>query len=601
MILSNHRVCLLRPAGLLLGGILLATVAGCSGNVSSSNANETVSRSTSIGTRSTNPTVVSPNPTIPQETSPFRFTDLTPTSGVTFRHFSGMTAERHFPTANGSGVGIFDYDGDGLLDLYFATCKIIPPGSPPGGTNTLYKNLGDGTFRDETAKSGLGFQGFCHGIIAGDIDNDGDTDVVLANYGPNVLYLNNGDGTFTDISKSSGIHRPGWSSGGAFLDYDNDGDLDLYVANYGDWKYPEDDKVCSDSSSKVRMYCSPREVRTVKHFFYRNNGDLTFTDVTDAAGIARDDGQGHGFGVVTADLNDDGKIDIYVTNDQNPNFLFLNNGDGTFTDATDLSGAAYDEKGAPQAGMGVDAEDIDGDGLPELFVTNFANEYNTLYKNNGDGNFFDQTAMFGLAADSFPWVGWGCGLRDFDSDGWPDVFVANGHVDNNRPGTDYAEPALLQWNVPAGDIPDGSRRFKLATKDAGPYFSSTHVGRGAGFADLDNDGDWDIVVNHKDDLPAILRNDTPAGDNRWIRLKLVGTESNRDAIGTRVEVSAGKSTIVRQVKGGTGLESTNDPRLLIGLGPVSEVQKLTIRWPRGKTTVLENVAVDRELEVIEPK
>jgi hypothetical protein len=576
---------LVRSALVLVVSVLPLVAAGCSDHAGSPGASLGVDQKGSPRTGGTLETEAA-NPTVPQEPSPFRFTDIAPSGGVTFKHFSGMNPERHFPTANGSGVGIFDYDGDGLLDLYFATGKLIPEGSPPGGTNTLYKNMGDGTFRDDTAKAGLGFQGYCHGVISGDIDNDGDPDVVLCNYGPNVLYVNNGDGTFTDQSKASGISRPGWSSGGAFIDYDLDGDLDLYIANYGDWKYPEDNKVCNDASGKIRMYCSPREVRTVKHFFYRNNGDHTFTDVTDEAGLAREDGFGHGFGVVAADLNEDGKIDLYVTNDQNPNFLFLNNGDGTFSDATDISGAAYDEKGGTQAGMGVDAEDVDGDGRPELFVTNFENEYNTLYKNNGDGNFFDQTASFGLAADAMPWVGWGCGLKDFDSDGWPDIFVANGHVDDNRAGVAYAEPPLLHRNVATGDLPDGSRRFKLATRDAGPYFATTHLGRGAGFADLDNDGDWDIVVNHKDGVPAILRNDTPREGNRWVRLKLVGTVSNRDAIGARVAVDAGKRTIVRQVKGGTGLESSNDYRLVIGLGPVTEITRLTITWPRGASTVL---------------
>ena len=348
-------------------------------------------------------------PPTSREPSPFRFTDVARQSGIDFVHFSGVTPEKHFPTQNGSGVAIFDHDGDGRMDLYFATCTLLPPGTARKGPNRLYRNQGDGTFRDVTESSGLGFAGFCHGIVVGDIDNDGDPDVFLCNYGPNVLYLNEGQGRFVDISHAAGIDRPGWSSCGAFLDYDGDGDLDLYVANYGEWSYPEDDLFCGDKPKNIRLFCSPLSIRTTRHFLYRNNGDKTFTEASAAAGITRADG--HGFGVLTADLNGDGKIDIYVANDMNPNFLYLNKGDGTFEDVTAISGAGLDGRGQAQSGMGVDAEDIDGDGLPELFVTNFQNEYNTLYANLGDGNFLDATAFVGLSSDSLPWVGWGCAGR----------------------------------------------------------------------------------------------------------------------------------------------------------------------------------------------
>jgi hypothetical protein len=519
-----------------------------------------------------------------------------------------MTEEKHFPTANGSGLAIFDFDGDGLMDLYFATCTLLPSGTARKGPNRLYRNQGDGTFRDVTESSGLGFAGFCHGIVVGDIDNDGDPDVFLCNYGPNALFLNDGDGKFADISHAAGIDRPAWSSGGAFLDYDGDGDLDLYVANYGEWSYPEDDYFCGDKAKNVRLYCSPTSIRTTRHFLYRNNGDRTFTEVSEGAGIGRADG--HGFGVLTADLNGDGKTDIYVANDMNPNFLFLNKGDGTFEDTTDFSGAGLDARGQAQSGMGVDAEDIDGDGLPELFVTNFQNEYNTLYSNLGKGSFLDASAFLGLAADSIPWVGWGCALADFDGDGWPDCFVANGHVDDNRrligQPIDYEEPPLLYRNVAPEDrrtAPRGvgagqDRRFRLSTRDVGPYFASRHVGRGAAFGDLDDDGDLDIVVSHKDAAPAVLRNDTPTA-NRWIRLKLVGTRSNRDAVGARVEVETAGGTIYRQRKGGCSLQSSHDPRLLIGLGSAPEVARLTVRWPSGAKTTREHLATNTTHEIVE--
>ena len=560
------------------------------------------------GDRLSGTVLVQATPQAAQEPSPFRFTEVARESGVDFMHFSGMTRDKHFPTANGSGVAIFDFDGDGRMDLYFATCTVLPLGSERKGPNRLFRNQGDGTFRDATETAGLGFVGFCHGIVVGDIDNDGDPDAFLCNYGPNALYLNEGGGRFVDISHAAGIDRPGWSSGGAFLDYDGDGDLDLYVANYGEWTYPEDALFCGDKKKNIRIYCLPLSIRTTRHFLFRNNGDRTFTEAAAAAGINRTDG--HGFGVVTADLNGDGKTDIYVANDMNPNFLYLNKGDGTFEDATEISGAGLDGRGRPQAGMGVDAEDIDGDGLPELFVTHFQNEYNTLYSNLGGGTFLDATAFIGLAADSLPWVGWGCALADFDNDGWPDCFVANGHVDDNRRALgqpiDYAEPPLLHRNVPldrpgvdpADHRAEQARWFRLATRDVGRYFAGTHVARGAAFGDLDDDGDLDIVVSHKDAAPAVLRNDTPT-ENRWIRLKLVGTRNNRDAIGARVAVEVPGRTIYRQRKGGCSLQSAHDPRLLIGLGPAHEVARLTVRWPSGTVTIREHLATNTTHTIVE--
>jgi hypothetical protein len=541
------------------------------------------------------------NPTVPQAPSPFRFSEIAAEAGIDFVHFSGMTAEKHFPTANGSGVAVFDFDNDGKLDLYFATCTLLPLGTIRGEPNRLYKNLGGNKFRDVTESSGLGFRGFCHGIVVGDIDNDGDQDVFLCNYGANALYLNRGDGTFLDISKAAGVDRPGWSSGGAFLDYDNDGDLDLYVANYGVWDYPQDAKFCTQEDflyapgeEKVRFYCSPKTIRTTKHFLYRNNGDRTFTDVTDAAGVGRTDGRG--FGVVSADLNGDGRIDLYVANDMCPNFLFLNKGDGTFEDATEVSGAGYDRNGRMLSGMGTDAEDVDGDGRPDLFVTNFERQSNTLYSNLGSGMFQDTTPVAGMAADSFAWVGWGCTLGDFDNDGWPDSFVTNGHVDDNRhllgQMVEYAQPPLLHRNL-------GGKKFRLATRDSGTYFESRHVGRGLAFGDIDDDGDVDLVINHKDSAPALLRNDTKTG-NHWLRLVLVGTRSNRDAIGARVQVETEARTLTRQRKGGTSLESSHDPRLLIGLGSSSRPVKVRVVWPSGAVSEVDRLEVDRTHTITEP-
>ena len=528
--------------------------------------------------------------------SPFRFTDIAQSAGIDFVHVSGMTEAKHFPTAYGSGVAMLDFDNDGKLDLYFATTTFLPLGGTKTGPNRLYRNLGNGRFQDATKAAGLDYSGFCHGIVVGDIDNDGDPDVFLCNYGSNVLFLNQGNGTFTDISKSAGIDRAGWSFAGAFLDYDNDGDLDLYVTNYGVWKLPDNDLYCGpaaasnnkeeDKSPEHRIYCSPKTVTPARHVLYRNNGNRTFTDVTEAAGIGRTDGRG--LGVVAADLNDDGRIDLYVANDMCPNFVFLNQGNGRFQDVTETSGAGYSSAGQTRAGMGVDAEDVNGDGRTDVLVSNFWYEGLALFSNLGEGLFEDRSHTAGLYHDSVLWVGWGCALADFDSDGWPDCFVANGHLDNNLQSmgidTPYAEPALLHRNL-------GGLKFQLATRNAGAYFDSDHVARGLAHGDIDNDGDIDIAINHLDGPPALLRNDTPAR-HHWLRLRLEGTRSNRDAIGARIELEVEGRTIVRQLKGGASLASAHDPCLLIGIGDATAARRVTIRWPSGHIDRHENLPAD---------
>lgn len=529
--------------------------------------------------------------------SPISFAEVAADWGITFRHFSGTTDEKAVPTANGSGVAVFDYDGDGRMDLYFAQSTTIPVDPKAGRSGKLFRNTATGKYEDVTSRTGLD-QGtyFTHGAIAADIDNDGDTDLYLCNFGRNALYRND-NGRFTDISAESGTDFQGWSSSAAFLDYDADGLLDLYVSTYANWKYPDDNRFCGDRGKNVRLYCDPKELRPASDLLFRNLGGGKFADISAKAGINRPDG--HGFGVIAADFNGDLKTDIYVANDQDPNFLFLNRGDGTFEDATATNGAALDQRGHAQAGMGADAEDIDGDGLPEIIVTNFANEPNTLYRNLGQGLFMDVSAPWGIVAASLPHVGWGTTLTDFDLDGWPDLFVTNGHLDENRHllGEDMkqAEPPLLFRNK-------NGIKFENVGQGAGPYFNSEHVGRGAAWGDLDNDGDTDLVISHKDGTPAILRNDSPREGRHWLRLKLVGTKSNRDAIGARVELKLGdKMKLVRQRKGGCGLMSTHDPRLTIGLDRAEVIDEITVLWPSGRRTVVSGIKPDQELQIVEPE
>jgi hypothetical protein len=521
-----------------------------------------------------------------------RFRDATEASGIAFRHTSGNTPEKIYPTANGSGLAMLDYDDDGLLDLYFATTRHLPLGTEsPSKGNALYRNRGDGTFEDVTERAGVGYNGFNQGVVAGDVDNNGHADLYLTNLDGNVLYLNKGDGTFRR-REDSGAECGLWSSGAALLDYDNDGRLDLYVTCYGTWPLTGA-QPCGDAARGVVTYCSPKTITPQRHFLYHNEGDASFVDVTERAGILRRDGRG--LGVIAADLDDDGRIDLYVANDLCPHFLFFNNGDGTFTDATESSGAALSESGHAQAGMGIDAEDTDGNGLPDLFVSHFEGDYGTLYRNLGGRAFQDVSASAGIVAGSAPYVGWGCSLGDLDNDGWPDLFIANGHVDDNLAamGRDvsWAEPARVWRNR-------GDGRFTLAA-DPGPYFAEPHVARGAAFGDLDNDGDLDAVISRMDERPAILLNETK-DLGHWIRLDLTGTRSNRSAIGAAVDVHVGGRILRRQVKGGGSYLSSNDPRVLVGLGKSEKVDKVEIRWPSGARSTLNSPAFDRAHAITEP-
>lgn len=521
-----------------------------------------------------------------------RFRDVTEQSGITFVHCSGSSPDKHYPTLFGSGVALIDYDGDGLLDLYFATTRNFPLDAPTRSQgNRLYRNLGGGRFVDVTEKAGVGFRGFTTGLAVGDLDGNGFADLYLANFGPNVLYLNNGDGTFRDASAASGATCGVWSSGVALLDYDGDSRLDLYVSCYGQWTFEGPHPFCGDKAKNVRTVCSPTTIPPQRHFLFRNKGDGTFEDTTAAAGILRRDGRG--MGVLAADFDRDGHVDLFVANDLCPNFLFLNRGDGTFDDVSESSGAACSEAGEPQSGMGVDAEDLTGDGYPELVVSHYRGEYCTLYRSLDGRTFQDTSALAGIVQDSMPYVGWGCALADFDRDGEPDLLIVNGHVENNLPqvGRDipYAEPSKVWRNT-------GGGKFR-AVRQPGSFFATDTVARGAAFGDLDNDGDIDVVVSRMDDRPAILLNESDRG--RWIGLNLVGRRFN-PPVGALVEIHAGDRVLYRQVKGGGSYYSANDPRLIVGLGSINRIDQVEIHWPGGGRTVLHEPALDRMHRVLEP-
>jgi enediyne biosynthesis protein E4 len=522
-----------------------------------------------------------------------QFIDVAAKAGLTAANvFGGVDTKKYIIETTGTGVAIFDYDNDGWMDIFLVngtTLEKFPAGKEP--TSHLYHNNHDGTFTDVTEKSGLKHSGWGQGVCVGDYDNDGFEDLYVTYYGKNVLYHNNGDGTFTDVSEKAGVAGSGkvWGTGCAFVDYDRDGKLDLMVANYVDFDManaPAPGERPSCIWKGVPVMCGPRGLPWTKNTLYHNLGGGKFEDMTEKAGIGKTTGH-YGFSVSTLDYNDDGWPDIYVACDSTPSILYRNNKDGVFTDVAVMSGAAFNEDGKEQAGMGSTVADFNGDGKLDIFKTNFSDDTSTLYRNNGDGNFDDVTFAAGLGLHT-QYLGWGTMFLDFDNDGWPDLLLVNGHVypevDKQHLGSNYQEPRILYHN-------NGNGTFKDISEKAGAGITTVSSSRGLAVGDLWNDGRISAVVSNMSAPASLLVNQVRSG-NHWIGIRTVGTKSNRDGIGARITVKAGGRVFVDEVRSGSSYISNNDMRVHFGLGGVGKVDWVEVRWPSGLVERFAGLGVD---------
>ncbi len=558
------------------------------------------------------------------------FRDVTREAGIRFHHERAGSPSKLYVETMGAGAGWIDYNQDGYLDAFFVNSGYTPffhPAQPP--QPALYRNNGDGTFTDVTAASKIHADGtIFFGVAVGDYDNDGYPDIYMTGYRHSVLLHNNGDGTFTDVTEKAGVGNDGnWGTAAGWFDYDRDGKLDLLVTNYV--KYDVDHPVlCGDirpglrDVPRVSSYCHPDNFPGTSMRLYHNNGDGTFTDVTEKAGLINTDGKS--LAVVLADLNNDGWPDIFIANDTQRNFLYINKGDGTFRDATYASGAGFSEDGRPEAGMSADAADVMNNGLPYLFVSHLDFELNRLYRNNGDGTFTDATIASGIGQSDILNSAFGAKFFDFDNDGWRDLLVVNGHILDNialfHPEVKYEEEKKLYRNT-------GNGNFVDASKTQGADFRAPRVGRGLAVGDYDNDGWLDFLVSNNGEDAQLFRNDGgvaqtilsvrgagappfasqkggssephSAGKNHWLGVRLIGTKSNRDAIGARLKLIAGDFTSYDQSKGGMSYCSAQDPRIYFGLGAHDRIDSLEIRWPSGSTETFTDLPADQILTITE--
>ncbi len=517
------------------------------------------------------------------------FTDVTVESGIDFVHTNGATGRKYVIETVGPGAAFLDVDADGDLDVYLLNGAPTGPGAVPSPqlVNRMYRNSGAGTFVDRTAGSGLGDDGYGMGSCAADVDNDGDLDVYVTNFGPNRYYENDlPAGRFVDRTAAAAVGDSAFSTGCAFADVDADGFVDLYVANYHDFSYANH-KLCAEGGSGLQLYCGPESFNGVRDHLFRNQADGTFTDETEARGLLSTDGKE--LGVVFGDIDLDGDPDLYLANDKTLNFLYLNKGGGHFDETGLLAGVAYNEDGDVEAGMGVHLADYDGDMLPDLLVTNFQWETNTLYRNVGGATFLDETFNAGFGKSSIPYLSWGTQFFDVDNDGDRDAFIASGHLESDveiYENTTFAQRNQLFLN-------DGSGRFEEITPIQGSALDERQVSRGAAFGDYDDDGDIDILVANVSERPQLLRNDT-VGAGHWLRLRLEGTRSNHSAIGARVTLKAGSQQASAEVATGGSYLSQSDLRLHFGFGSATVVDSVSVSWPSGVVQVLTHVAVDQQ-------
>jgi hypothetical protein len=520
------------------------------------------------------------------------FTDVAQKAGLTTPIvFGGKDTKKYIIETTGTGAAIFDYDNDGWPDIFIVngtTLEGFPTGEAP--TNHLYRNNHDGTFTDVTVKAGLNVTGWGQGVCVGDYDNDGWEDLYVTYYGKNRLFHNQ-NGVFTEVSEKAGVAGSGkaWGTGCAWVDYDRDGHLDLMVANYVDFDLataPAPGERPSCMWKGVPVMCGPRGLPSAKNILYHNRGDGTFEDVTTKAHIDRTDGH-YAFSVSTLDFDDDGWPDIYVACDSTPSILYRNNHDGTFTDVGVTAGAAFNEDGREQAGMGSTIGDYNGDGRLDIFKTNFSDDTSTLYRNNGDGTFDDVTTAAGLGLYT-KYLGWGTMFLDFDNDGWPDLLLVNGHVypevDKNNLGSNYEEPRILYHNLGKGTFADIS-------PGAGPGINARASSRGLAIGDLWNDGRISAVITNLNAVPSLLVNQVRSA-NHWIGIRTVGTKSNGDGIGARISVTAGTRTLVDEVRSGSSYNSSSDMRVHFGLGSATKVNSVQIRWPSGLQEHFDNLPAD---------
>lgn len=533
-----------------------------------------------------------PPSTPKQPAGPIQLSDVTDQTGIAFQHTDGSSGKRYIIEAMSAGLALFDYDRDGDIDIYFLN------GAPLLGTkvdtppaNALYRNEGDWRFTDVTDEAGVGDLGFGLGVTVGDYDNDGDADLYLNNQGPNVLYRNNADGTFTDVTRHAGVGNGNLVGAGAsFLDMDADGDLDLYAANYLEFSY---DIHVERTVDGIPSYPMPRDYEPVPDSLFRNNGDGTFTDVSQSSGVALH--AGTGMGMVCADYDDDGDTDVFVLNDVHENFFFQNDGSGNFEEAGMLNGAAYNVYGDENASMGVDCADFDNDGRLDFYMTSYQGEMPVLYHNMGGGLLNDVTQRAGAGEGLFAHVNWGNGLIDFDNDGDRDIFIANGHTEDNielrDASTGYRVRNSLLMNT-------GDGRFVNASDSSGDGLLPVHASRGTAFDDLDNDGDVDAVILNSRQKPTMLRNDS-GGGNHWLQLRLYGVTTNRDAVGARVTVVTGNLTQIAEVHSGRGYQSHYGSRLHFGLGKRDHIDRIEVRWIGGGVGTLENVKPNQLISIME--